>query len=162
MLSLSQTTGYAIQALGCMNGLPDPARQIAIVAKCSGVPRPYLAKIIAALSQKGLISTKRGCRGGLSLTRPPEQISLLEIVEAVEGEHWMGECLLGFENCVHHLGCPTTAFWRRTRREIAEMLRTTSLAEVLTAKQNPSPRAARGGRGVRRSAAQRAAAPKGR
>lgn len=134
MLSLSQTTGYAIQALGCMNKLPSPARQIAIIAKCSGVPRPYLAKIVAALSQKGLVCTKRGCRGGLSLMRRPEDISLLEIVEAVEGEHWMGQCMLGFQDCSHHVACPTQSFWQRIRGEISDMLRHTSLASLLETK----------------------------
>jgi len=142
MLSLSQTTGYAIQALGCINGLPAPARQIAIIAKCSGVPRPYLAKIIVALSGKGLISTKRGYRGGISLMRRPENISLLEIVEAVEGKHWLGNCLLGFNDCSKHFDCPTKEFWQRIRREITTILRQTSLADLITAKAVPKPRPA--------------------
>jgi Rrf2 family iron-sulfur cluster assembly transcriptional regulator len=134
MLCLSQTTGYAIQALGCIDGLLSPARQIAVIAKCSGVPRPYLAKIIGALSRKRLVATKRGFRGGISLTRPARDISLLEIVEAVEGEQWLGKCLLGFNDCAHHLVCPTQVFWQRIRHEITAMLRQTSLADLLSTK----------------------------
>jgi Rrf2 family transcriptional regulator, iron-sulfur cluster assembly transcription factor len=141
MLSLSQTTGYAIQALGCINGLLAPARQIGVIAKCSGVPRPYLAKIIGALSRKGLVATKRGFRGGISLTRPARDISLLEIVEAVEGEQWLGNCMLGFTDCAHHFVCPTQVFWERIRGEITAMLRQTSLADLLTARAEPPARA---------------------
>jgi Rrf2 family iron-sulfur cluster assembly transcriptional regulator len=133
MMSLSQTTGYAIQALGCLNDPACTSRQIAEIAKRSGTPKPYLAKIMSSLSQKGLVCAKRGYRGGISLARSPQDISLLEIVEAVEGEHWLGDCLIGFEHCAKHLTCPTQVFWRRIRREIADELRKISLAEVLTA-----------------------------
>jgi Rrf2 family protein len=134
MMCLSQTTGYAIQALGCMNDPSAPTRQIADIAKCSGVPKSYLAKIIGSLTQKGLIFTKRGFRGGISLARPPQEISLLEIVEAVEGEHWLGECMLGFTDCKKHFYCPTQAFWTRFKSEITAALRQTNLAEVLAVK----------------------------
>jgi Rrf2 family transcriptional regulator, iron-sulfur cluster assembly transcription factor len=134
MMHLSRTTGYAIQALGCMNDRSCFVRQIATIAKCSGVPRPYLAKIIGALSRKGLVFAKRGYRGGISLARPAQDISLLEIVEAVEGEHWLGACLLGFDECAKHSCCPTQGFWRRIRLEIIAELGQISLADVLMAK----------------------------
>ncbi len=134
MMCLSQTTGYAIQALRCMNDLSCPARLIAEIARCSGVPKPYLAKIIGALSRQGLVVAKRGYRGGISLARPPQNISLLEIVEAVEGEHWLGDCLLGFQDCTKHFVCPTQVFWQRMRREITGVLRQTSLADIVLAK----------------------------
>ena len=117
-----------------MNDPLRPTHQIAEIAKCSGVPRPYLAKIIGALSRKGLLLAKRGYHGGISLGRPPQTISLLEIVEAVEGDHWLGDCLLGFSNCKKHLQCPTQPFWDRFKCEVTELLGRTTLAEVLTAK----------------------------
>lgn len=134
MMSLSQTTGYAIQALGCMNDPLRPMCQITDIAQCAGVPRAYLAKIISALARKGLVFTKRGCNGGIFLARPPENVSLLEIVEAVEGDQWLGECLLGFSDCKKHFTCPTQLFWERFKVEITKALRETSLADILTAK----------------------------
>jgi Rrf2 family protein len=142
MMCLSRTTGYAIQALGCLSDPAGMSRQIAEIARCSGTPKPYLAKIISSLSQKGLVYAKRGFGGGISLARSPQDISLLEIVEAVEGEHWLGDCLIGFERCVKHRTCPTQVFWQRIRREITAELRQISLAEVLnakTVKPTPSP-----------------------
>ncbi len=136
MMCLSRTTGYAIQALGCMNDRFRSAHQIAAIAKCTGMPKPYLAKIIGALSHKGLVLTKRGFHGGIALARPASAISLLEIVEAVEGEHWLGNCLLGFEVCAKHFYCPTQGFWLRIRREIIAELGKTSLAQVLAARIN--------------------------
>jgi Rrf2 family protein len=135
MLSLSRTTGYSIQALSCLESEACSNHSIAVVAKCSGVPRSYLSKIINSLAQRGLVVTRRGYRGGISLARDPADISLLEIVEAVEGEEWLGECLLGMDECDHKINCVTHTFWDRIRREIAEELRKTSLASLIRFKR---------------------------
>jgi len=136
MLSLSQTTGYAIKALACLNEPACDCQQTANIAECSGVPRPYLSKIIQSLARGGLVIAKRGIGGGIRLSRPPEQISLLEIVEAVEGEEWLGDCLLGMDECSNQVTCPTHDFWQRISREIRDELGKTTLASVITFKQN--------------------------
>jgi Rrf2 family protein len=135
MLSLSVTTGYAIKALMCLESGECVPRHITDVAACTSVPRAYLAKILSALAQQGLVQTKRGYRGGISLARSAEEISLLQIVEAVEGDQWLGECLLGMETCDVLTICPTHDFWARIRREITEELRKTTLASVMSSRQ---------------------------
>ena len=140
MLSLSITTGYAIQALSCLESGDCVPRHIKDIASCTGVPRPYLAKIINALSQQGLVQTKRGYNGGISLARNAEDISLLQIVAAVEGDQWLGECLLGMDTCDILTICPTHDFWTRIRREITEELRATTLAAVMASRQCRNPR----------------------
>jgi len=138
MLSLSKTTGYAIQALSCLDR--GNCHSIAEVAQRSGVPRSYLSKIVNSLSQHGLVLTKRGYRGGISLVRDPADISLLTIVEVVEGEAWLGECLLGMDECEVKVNCVTHTFWSRIRREITNELRTTSLASLIRFKQTHTAR----------------------
>jgi len=135
MISLSITTGYAIKALMCLESGDCVPRHISDIAQCTGVPRAYLAKILNALSQQGLVQTKRGYRGGISLARRAEEISLLQIVEAVEGDQWLGECLLGMDTCDILTICPTHEFWARIRREITEELRKTTLASVIASRQ---------------------------
>lgn len=131
MLSLSQTTGYAIRALACLPEARDAPRLIAEVAHCTGIPRAYLAKIVNRLVREGLVSARRGHRGGITLARPAERISLLNIVEAVEGPHWLGHCLLGLEECRDQRECPTHEFWMETCQRIREKLAATSLASVI-------------------------------
>ena len=137
MLSLSQTTGYAIRALSCLSHeRPCLIREI---AETTGIARPYLAKIInSLLTNKGLITTRRGCHGGILLARPAEQIVLLEIVEAVEGNGWSRRCLLGMRNCDEDNLCPTHDMWAGMKGRIREALKAITLAEVgsLAAKQN--------------------------
>lgn len=135
MMNLSQTTGYAIQALGCLNEPGSGYCMITDLARCAHLPKPYLAKIVNALVRQGLVAAKRGYRGGVALARRPEEISLLQVVEAVEGKAWLGECLLGMADCDSWAMCPTHDFWQRMRREITEELRRTSLADVIACKR---------------------------
>jgi len=140
MISLSLTTGYAIKALMCLESGECVPRHISDIARCTGVPRAYLAKILSALAQKGLVQTKRGYSGGISLARSAGDISLLQIVEAIEGKVWIAECLLGMEGCDALTICPTHDFWARIRREIAEELRKTNLAALIASMRRGRPK----------------------
>jgi Rrf2 family iron-sulfur cluster assembly transcriptional regulator len=130
MLSLSQTTGYAIRALCCLersDGRLVRARQI---ADCTGIPKPYLSKTLHILGRSGLIRTKRGYQGGFVLAHPARRIRLLDIVEAVEGEAWQPRCLLGMADCSDQRNCPTHEFWKVERERIRAELARLTLAAV--------------------------------
>jgi Rrf2 family transcriptional regulator, iron-sulfur cluster assembly transcription factor len=134
MMSLSQTTGYAVQALACLDDAESQPCFIRDVAQCTGLPRAYLAQIINRLAHSGIILAKRGYRGGIQLARPAAKISLLDVVEAVEGKEWIGPCLLGIERCGADFVCPTRKFWLSIRRQIQRKLRTTTLAHFFGAR----------------------------
>ncbi len=131
MLGFSKSTGYAIQALACAEALQPHPALIREVAGCTGIPRPYLARIVSRLARQGIISTKRGQRGGIGLGRPAGEVSLLEVVVAVEGRDWMSPCMLGMKDCGHRFACPLRAFWAKLRRQIESELRRLTLADVL-------------------------------
>ncbi len=128
MLCLSKTTGYAISAMGCLNGPDGRPVSVQDVAECTDISRSYLSKIIQILAAKNLIKTKRGYTGGLLLKQAPEEISLLEVVVAIEGPQWIGDCLLRLEDCDG--SCPVHAFWGEERKRIEDELRTTKLIEI--------------------------------
>ncbi len=145
MLSLSQTTGYAIKAKSFLEAPGGTPKLMRDVARLASVPGPYLAKRMQDLVRARLVLTKRGHSGGLLLARPPEEISLLEISEAVENRTWLDGCLLGLEQCSDKRACPTHAFWTKTRARIELTLRQTTLAEVAKFEKNwlaqPPPKA---------------------
>ncbi|MHC4413744.1 MAG: RrF2 family transcriptional regulator [Planctomycetota bacterium] len=130
MLSLSQTTGYAILALSCLEGADGCLVLAREIAGRTNIPKAYLSKILHALGRSGLIRAKRGYRGGFALTRPANRISLLQVADAVEGRGWIPQCLLGFATCSDVRSCPTHAFWKGERRKIESTLRRTTLAQV--------------------------------
>ena len=132
MLSLSHTTGHAIQALTCLaDENCTHGGMIQHIAECSGVPRPYLAKVLRRLNEAGIVKSKRGYRGGIWLARPAEKISLMEISEAIDGEEYFNSCLLGSAFCGDDRDCPTHTFWKGARKNIQEELASTTLADVV-------------------------------
>jgi Rrf2 family protein len=130
MLSLSQTAGYAILALGCL----DPKCKEWVLAKKiaakTGISRPYLSKILHRLGQAGLIRGKRGYRGGLILARPPDRISVLEISAALDGNDWKDRCLLGLPHCGDDNPCPLHDYWMRERPKLEKRLSSLTLDQV--------------------------------
>lgn len=130
MLALSQTTGYAILALSCLDGCQDRWVLAKDIAKCTGISLPYLSKLLHALNGSGLIRTKRGYRGGFQLAQSAPNISLLDVAEAVEGRKWLPECLLGLEECSDDRACPTHEFWKTERSRIEKELKRQTLRDV--------------------------------
>ena len=130
MLCLSQTTGYAILALSCLSQAVGRLVLAKDIAACTGIPLPYLSKILHALHRSGLVHGKRGYRGGFMLARPPAEVSLLEVAEALEGKNWLPHCLIGLDNCDPEHRCPTHDFWTTERAKIEQELRRVGLNDV--------------------------------
>ncbi len=135
MLSLSQTAGYAILALSCM----DPAREKMVlaqeIAEKTGIAKPYLSKLLYRLGRAGLITGKRGNKGGLVLARPAEEISVLNVSDAIDGEEWRHRCFIGLPHCNHDRPCPMHEFWKEERPKIEEYLRDLTLNQVFQYKE---------------------------
>jgi len=130
MLALSQTTGYAILALSCLGDCEGRWVLAKDIAGCTGIPLPYLSKLLHALTGSGLIVAKRGYRGGFQIARPAERISLLDVAEAVEGRKWLPVCLLGLAECSDERACPTHEFWKKERGRIEKELSRLTLHDV--------------------------------
>jgi len=134
MLSLSQTTGYAIEALAHLHPPGGPPLLLRDIARLARVPAAYLAKRMPDLVAAGLVASRRGQRGGLVLARDPAEITLLQISEAVEARRWLDGCLLGLAECSDARACPVHEFWKPMRARIEQTLRSTTLAAVIAHK----------------------------
>jgi Rrf2 family protein len=130
MLSFSKTSGYAILALGCIGSWKGDWALSKNIHKCTGVPIPYLRKILFALGKAGLIEAKRGYQGGFALTRPAEEISLLDVVRAVEHEKADNTCLLALAGCSDATPCPMHGFWEKERVKIEARLSRVTIAQA--------------------------------
>ncbi len=138
MLSLSQTTGYAVRALGCLSDLQEGHLMAREIADCTGVPLPYLSKVLNALVHAGLVRAKRGYRGGFSLAEPLRELSLRRVADAVEGPEWGSACLLGLEACSDADPCPAHAFWSGVRRQIEGELDRLTVADMAEWERRPA------------------------
>lgn len=130
MFGLSQSAGYAIRALSCLESRRCANKSVGGVAACSGIPRPYLGKIARRLVTAGLLRSRRGKHGGLQLARPAARISLLSVAEAMDGPGFLDGCLLGSGPCAEDPDCPLHAFWKAERDRVRAVLSARTLADV--------------------------------
>jgi Rrf2 family transcriptional regulator, iron-sulfur cluster assembly transcription factor len=127
---MTQSTGYAITALGHVAAMGNRPLLIRDISEATGLPHPYLAKIVHALARRGLVATRRGVGGGVSLVRPAERITLYEVAEAMDDPLLTERCMLGAAVCSDERACPTHAFWKGHRHAQIEFLRQRTLADV--------------------------------
>ncbi|HEX9081442.1 MAG TPA: Rrf2 family transcriptional regulator [Holophagaceae bacterium] len=136
MLPLSQTAGYAVLALSCLDDPGGVPALVQDIAARTGIPRAYLSKLMNSLAHKGLILAKRGHKGGVILTQPAREITLDVIAEAVDGDGWRHDCLLGFNTCSDERACPTHTFWKEERERIHAHLQQNTLADIARFERN--------------------------
>ncbi len=94
------------------------------------VPFHFLGKIAQALSRAGVLEIRKGARGGYRLARPAEDISLLQVVEAVEGPIFLNQCLLRPQSCSRSSFCAVHQVWAQAQQRMREVLGSASLAEL--------------------------------
>jgi Rrf2 family protein len=124
----------------------DPVVPLAEIAERDGLPLAYLEHLVARLRKAGLIDSRRGARGGYMLARPAKEITMAEVVEALEGSIAPIECItLGSDGRVvctreaepNHV-CPTKLLWTRVRGSIVSTLTQTTLADLLVTPTLPA------------------------
>ncbi|MHB0967604.1 MAG: Rrf2 family transcriptional regulator [Chloroflexi bacterium] len=130
-MQITRQADYALRAMYYLSKLePSERAATSLIADEQRIPPSFLAKIISQLSIAGLIHTSRGARGGVSLARPPESISILEVVEAIDGPLTLNECTHSIEGCPFGENCPIRPVWCDAQSELAERLRNTSFAAL--------------------------------
>ena len=128
---LSQTTGYAIEALACLAKSGMASKMVREVAEETGISQAYLAKVVQRLVVGGIVESKRGYRGGIKLARSADEITVQDIDDAVEGSRPPDRCLLGMIACSDERACPAHTFWKKTRADIRDRLSQLTLAEIV-------------------------------
>src|ERR1035437_2604611 len=114
---------------------------LAEIAAHDGLPLAYLEHLVARLRKAGLVDSRRGSRGGYMLARAPSEITMAEVVEALEGSIAPIECIseasdgsivCSRESSPGHV-CPTKLLWTRVRSSIVSTLEQTTLADLVLA-----------------------------
>lgn len=122
-MEISRRTDYGVRVILHLAGLPPSARaSTQDIATRQSVPNPFLAKIISQLSLAGLVTTFRGAGGGVALARPAAQISLLDVIEALEGPIHLNRCLVQSDSCPRHGKCPIHEVLARAQSELTALL----------------------------------------
>ena len=128
---LSQTVGYAINALGHLADVGnDGPILVRDIAHATQIPSAYLSKIINTLAKKGFVLTQRGIKGGVSLARRADEVTLYDLCFALDDPLIQNRCMLGAATCSDERACPAHRFWVSHRKRQLEFLRQTTLRNV--------------------------------
>ncbi|MDZ7264771.1 MAG: Rrf2 family transcriptional regulator [candidate division KSB1 bacterium] len=131
-MQLSRAGEYAVRAMLHLAAV-DKQRvtTIAEIANTWNIPESFLRKILLQLARAGLINSSRGMGGGLVLSQPADQITLFDVIEAVEGKTYFNQCLIGPEFCENRSWCPVHVVWRKAQNAFSEILRSKTLADLV-------------------------------
>jgi len=131
-MQITRQADYAVRAVLHLARLGNTERAAtSMIAEEQHIPPSFLAKIISQLSIAGLLHTSRGARGGVTLGREPQDITLLEVVEAIDGPIQLNECVGDEGICPFDDNCPLRPVWCNAQDELVARLRGTNFAQLM-------------------------------
>ncbi|WP_075426728.1 RrF2 family transcriptional regulator [Candidatus Kryptonium thompsonii] len=134
---LSRTCKYAIQAMIFIASLnteePVLAKQI---AGALSIPREFLNKVMQRLVKAGFLVSVKGPGGGFLLAKDPKDITVFDIVKAIDGVEWFDSCLLRVGRCDEANPCVVHEFWVKIRNQVRAILDHESLADLVKELRN--------------------------
>jgi Rrf2 family protein len=139
-MEISRRTDYGVRVILDLATLPHTQRaSTQEIAERQSIPSPFLAKIISQLSLAGLVTTFRGAGGGVTLARPPSEISLLHVIEALEGPIRLNRCLVEPNTCPKDGHCPVHPIWAKAQTDLTELLGVTTFESLVLSQQDIMP-----------------------
>ena len=130
----SRSAEYAIRAFVHLARVPEGKyAMVKDIARDSGIPSHFLAKILQQMARKGFLKSSKGPTGGFCLREPAEEISMLKIVESQDGLSDFERCPAGMAKCDDHQPCGMHDKWKALRQGIMDYLGQTSIADLALA-----------------------------
>jgi Rrf2 family protein len=122
-MQITRAADYAVRVMVHMASLPPGTRvQKSALVELSEAPQSFLSKVLQRMVGQGLITSWRGGGGGFELARPPAEVSVLNVVEAVDGPIHLNLCVPGASGCERSLACAVHPVWVEARAVLAEVL----------------------------------------
>ncbi len=139
MLRISRETDYAIRVLLALSRR-EPGEQVLSreIQEEMAIPKPMAARVIARLARAGFVISTQGRKGGIRLARPPKEITLRQVVMALERAFTISDCLVDPNLCPFEDRCPVRRRWARLQALILHELEKTTFAD-LAAESEPLP-----------------------
>ena len=127
----SSSTEYAIRGLSelATRGAERPVMLDDLV-KGTDLPRDFLAKVFQKLVHGGVLKSAKGRGGGFMLAKAAHEITLINVVEAIDGPQLLDHCVVGLERCNDTMPCPQHDLYKPIRQRLKDYLITTTLADM--------------------------------
>ena len=138
MAVLNDTCTYAIRAalyVAATHSGPGAFVSTRTIANDLNVPFAFLTKVLQGLTQSGVLRSQRGATGGVALARPAQNITLLDILASIGGDHVFRECLLGLPACSDSSPCALHPQWGEQRAHLEALFARATLADLCSERQ---------------------------
>lgn len=132
---INNRTEYAIRALWQLAESKDHFSTSEAIALAQEIPGKFLPQILSDLSRSGLVRSVRGYGGGVRLSRPPEKIKLLDILEAIQGSIFLYDCLKGPIDCQHEPDCKLMKVYKKAQEALKAEFAKVTLADLRSRKR---------------------------
>ena len=130
-MQITRQADYAVRAVLHLARSGDIRTATSVIAEEQKIPPSFLAKIISQLSIAGLLHTSRGARGGVTLARQPEEITLLEVIEAIDGPIQLNECVGDTGVCSFDDSCRLRQVLCEAQEKLVGRLKGTNFADMI-------------------------------
>lgn len=130
-MQLTRAAEYAIRVMVHLAGLPPGTRRsLPALVEAVEVPEHFLSKVLQQLGRNGMIQSQRGMSGGFALAVDPERLSLLAVMEAIEGPVRLNLCLGPGEGCDRKITCSVHRVWVEAQEALTGVLRRATIAQL--------------------------------
>lgn len=131
MIKLTKLADYAVVLMSSIAEHPEAVHAAAEIARDTHIPAPTASKILGAMTRAGLLTSHRGLKGGFSLARPPQDITVADVIGAIDGP-------IALTNCMEHASgdcdildsCRVRGYWHRINGAVKAALEGVTLAEI--------------------------------
>lgn len=131
MIILSKLADYGVIVASRLAASPERQMTAAALAAEARLPRATVAKVLKALAHAGVVAGARGAAGGYRLARPATDISVAEVVAAIDGAIGLTQCTTHKPSCERSDFCPTRTPWQRINHAVGAALGAVTLAEMV-------------------------------
>ena len=130
-MKITQAEDYGIRCVLYLARNPKKIIPRWKIARAMDIPEPFLAKIAQDLARAGIIEIVRGRKGGYRLRIPPEEVTVLQVMEAMSGELFISPCVLDPTNCRRQPICPAHETWKEVVDLLRNKLGSTTFADLV-------------------------------
>ena len=128
---LSKTSEYAVRILTFMAANKQERYNAKFLHEQLNIPYKYLTKLMTDLAKRGCLTSIQGRDGGFIISKQLNEISVADIIKAVDGKSRFDGCVLGFDECSDENPCAMHSFWEKNKTNIINMFESTTLESLI-------------------------------
>jgi Rrf2 family protein len=129
-MQITRETDYALRCVNYLVGKTGTVTMVDEIANGMLIPKSFLAKILQKLTRAAIVKSHRGVKGGFELARRPKEITLLDVIEAIEGPVAMNICAIDTRLCGFSKTCSIHPVWIEIKKEVEKILRKKNFEKI--------------------------------